>query len=563
MFQEPNFMGTVLDPGRNCLGLYDVHYSGLLVDGVNYFSAFYRQAGLAERSILLAGWQFDSRTRLLQGMDPSRNDLPLELLDFLTALCRKKPNLSIHILAWDFSVFFSLDREWLQGWLFDWSSCPRLQFRFDANHPVGASHHLKLAVIDGRVAFVGGIDICEHRWDDRKHLAGNPQRLDAEGRSYEPYHDVQAVVYGKVAAELEKLFHGRWLKAGGDPIEPSASKGRTDEWIPPAQSLPITAARVAVSRTRGRTILPLQTKVREIRSLYLDAIASAEQLIYIENQYFSSRAIFQALEKRMRQADRSKLQIIFIFPRDPQAMIEKIALGQAQVGMFHTLLKIAEEQGHRLGLYWRAVADATPLQDTASVYIHAKLMIVDDSFLTVGSANLNNRSMGLDSELNLSWEADPEEEEGIESIRACRVDLLEEHTGTRHSDQNDLRTIDGLTVRLDKAIERGDSNLRFADPVNALAQAGLLEGLHLEDLGFDPEEALIEDGIYELIFKDESGFFAEGINALNRFLEQNPDAGEKQGKKDGKPGRKGRMAIGLWLLAGLLAGVLILLFLLF
>ncbi|HOP35750.1 MAG TPA: hypothetical protein PL090_05450, partial [Syntrophales bacterium] len=101
----------ILKPGRNCLDLYDAEASGLLVDARDFYGAFFRAALGARQYILMAGWQFESRVRLLRGTDEKAMGGDSRFLPFLTSLCEKNPDLHIYILAWDFTFLFSLNRQ--------------------------------------------------------------------------------------------------------------------------------------------------------------------------------------------------------------------------------------------------------------------------------------------------------------------------------------------------------------------------------------------------------------------------------------------------------------------
>ncbi|MGZ8445573.1 MAG: phospholipase D-like domain-containing protein, partial [Candidatus Binatia bacterium] len=119
---------TLLKPGRNCWRTESVSHTGLLVDGDDYYRAFYRAAQAAEHYILISGWQFDSGTALLRGAEAEDAQGTIHLLDFLNDLCERKPALRIYMLAWDYSMLYSLDREWFQDWHFNWSTNERLKF---------------------------------------------------------------------------------------------------------------------------------------------------------------------------------------------------------------------------------------------------------------------------------------------------------------------------------------------------------------------------------------------------------------------------------------------------
>lgn len=511
-------MKPILRPGRNCLGVYDVEESGLLIDSRAYYRAFFHAATTARNYILLAGWRFESTVRLVRGSDAEQVGCPTGLLAYLEYLCGRNPRLRIYILAWDFSLIYAFDREWFLKWKFNRTSNGRIRFRFDKLHAIGATHHQKFAVIDGRVGFVGGIDLGAGHWDDSDHRPNNPDRVDSKGHPYQACHDLQTCFAGPAVGELVNLFLYRWSVAGGQTFDLPRPPDDIHYAIEPSHPLP--AATIALSRTAARTILPIRDSVEEIRRLYLDAIAAATGLIYIENQYFSSQAVYKALVDRMKEKNEAKLAIVIILPGKMQAFVEELSLGLTQMRMTRSLRKVAEETGHSLGIYWTAADGAEGGEN--QTYIHAKLLLVDDRFLSVGSANTTNRSMGLDSELNVSWEADPAKDKDkklANSIRRVRVKLLAEHAGLRRAAEcRRLYRHEGLIDFLDRLTESPRHRLRRYSPEFALGESNLLHELGANDLIIDPEKPIIEENVFEEIARDKSSFFTRGILLLNEWI---------------------------------------------
>jgi hypothetical protein len=135
----------------------------------------------------MSGWQFDSGVPLLRGRDVPAG-AEVRFLKCLNGLCEAKPDLQIYILAWNFHVAFALEREWMQRVFFHWLTSSRFRFLFDDCPVSGGSHHQKFVVVDGRLGFLGGMDVCESRWDDRRH-SGEP--CVSAAPAVKPYHDVQ------------------------------------------------------------------------------------------------------------------------------------------------------------------------------------------------------------------------------------------------------------------------------------------------------------------------------------------------------------------------------------
>lgn len=508
-------MRSILLPGRNCMDLYTADKSGLLVDARAYYTAFVRAAGAASDYILLAGWRFESRVRLLRGEDTATAGFPYRFLPFLRYLCRRNPSLRIYVLAWDFSFFFILEREWFLKRKFNRACDGRIRFLFDKVHPFAAAHHQKYAVIDGWVAFAGGMDFSAGHWDDIDHRPDNPDRADLHGKPYEACHDVQTYFSGPAVQVLIDHFLERWNLAGGG--RPDLRPAREEPVFEPGSSHSFPPSRIALSRTAAKTIFPIHDSVEEIRTLFLDAIAASSSLIYIENQYFSSQAVFRALIDRMRLGG-GKLQIVLVLPGKMHAYVEELSLGLTQMKMTRTLRQVAEETGHALGIYWTAADGATG--GSTQTYIHSKVLLVDDHFLSIGSANTTNRSMGLDSELNISWEADPEgEKELARAIRRVRVKLMAEHAGLRLPLLcRRLYRIEGLVGTLDQLARTPGYRLRRYAPEYALGKSTWLQQMGAEELIIDPEKPVIAENVYEQIIHDGSGFLTKSILLLNRWI---------------------------------------------
>jgi phospholipase D1/2 len=414
MAEKKSDHNKVLAEGKNCWRIAPADKVAFLIDGASYFAAFQSAVERAKRSVLIVGWDFDSRIQLQRDEKPQ--DGTEQLLHFLKAVISRRKDLHIHILIWDFVVIYALDRELFPAIKLDWQDPRRLHFRFDGNHPVGASHHQKIVVVDDAVAFVGGIDLAKSRWDTPEHRAKDPRRVDPLGRSYPPRHDVQMAVDGPAAAALGDLVRERWYRATGDRLKPPERKDN-DPW-PPELTADMKNVRVGVSRTESAH--EEREEIREVENLYFDAIAAARRYIYIENQYFTSAKIADALSARLEEEDGP--EVVLVLPRRCPGWLEESTMGALRSRL---IKRLQERDLHeRLRVYHPVVPDL----GEEHIIVHAKLMVVDDRLVRLGSANISNRSMGLDSECDLAIES-LGEDRTEKAIATFRNQLLAEHLG--------------------------------------------------------------------------------------------------------------------------------------
>jgi phosphatidylserine/phosphatidylglycerophosphate/cardiolipin synthase-like enzyme len=283
---------------------------------------------------------------------------------------------------------------------------------------VGGAHHQKIVVIDDCLAFAGGIDVTADRWDTPEHLDRQPlRRRPSTHRPTGPWHDVTSLVSGPAARALGDLARERWASGTGRALEPVTDVEAC--WPPEVEPL-LTDVDVAISRTRpehGGDAL-----VHEVELLWLAAIAGARRTVYIESQYFANRRIAEAIAERLREDDGP--EVVVVNPESADGWLEEKAMGTARAKLL-ALLADADRHG-RFRLYVPVTEGRQP------IYVHAKVMVVDDRLLRVGSSNLNNRSMGVDTECDLSIEAvagSPRQEEIAATIVGFRDGLLAEHLG--------------------------------------------------------------------------------------------------------------------------------------
>jgi phospholipase D1/2 len=405
---------SLLRPGYNCYTVARAERVALLVDAEAYFKAFYQAALRARRSITILGWDFNSQTRL--HFDPPGNDAPPALLgEFLNYLVRRRRSLHVRVLNWDYPMVFGADREFPPLYGFGWKPAHRVHLRYDDTHPFAGSQHQKIVLIDDAIAFSGGIDLTVRRWDTRAHPAQEPRRT-AYGKSYPPFHDVMIAVDGDAARALAMIARERWLLATGQKLKPVVAD--QDPW-PPALVPDMRGVDAGIARTmppRGE-----QPAVREVERLYLDMIASAERQIYIENQYFTAPRIGAALEKRLSEPQGP--EIIVVLRLLSHGWLEEHTMHVLRTRLIQRLLQ-ADRYG-RLHVYYPHVPG---LPSSCCLDVHSKVMIVDDRSLRVGSANLCNRSMGMDTECDVVIESHGQPAVAA-AIRDFRDRLIAEHLG--------------------------------------------------------------------------------------------------------------------------------------
>jgi phosphatidylserine/phosphatidylglycerophosphate/cardiolipin synthase-like enzyme/uncharacterized membrane protein YdjX (TVP38/TMEM64 family) len=401
---------TILQPGHNCWRIADASRVAVLVDAASYFEAFVHAVLRARQSVVIVGWDIQSGTRLMPEMPEG---LPAELGPFLDAVVRRNRRLRVHLLDWDFSLVFALEREFLPAIRLGWRTHRRVTFCLDGEHPLGGCHHQKIVVVDDAVAFLGGLDLTTSRWDTSAHLADEPRRVLPDGQPDPPLHDVQAAVSGPAAADLGRLVRARWRHATGRQLRPP--RPGSDPW--PAHLKP-DFEHVPVAVVRTEPAFDGRREVREVEALYRDSIAAARKWIYIENQYLTSSIVRDAMAARLAEPDGP--EIVMVLPRCCSGWLEESTMGVLR-GRLLRHLREADVHG-RLRVY------RPQLPEDAALNIHAKVMIVDDVLLRVASSNLSNRSMGLDTECDLALEAagDARVAEGIAGIGDR---LLGEHLG--------------------------------------------------------------------------------------------------------------------------------------
>jgi len=317
----------------------------------------------------------------------------------------------------------------------------------------GGSHHQKLVVVRYRgrperdVAFVGGIDLCHGRNDDAGH-DGDPQAVTMSPRygTRPPWHDIQLAIRGPAVGDVEYCFRERWTEPSAvtrNPFYRLADLVRRDDDRPDPlpDQLPdpprCGTQAVQVLRTYPYRRVGYRFAPRGERSVahgYAKAIGQARQLVYLEDQYlWSTRVIRSFADALAANPQLHMIAVVPLYPDQPGTLADATEVR----GRGQALAALRRAGGDRVAVFGLENRAGTP------VYVHAKVCIVDDTWLAVGSDNINLRSWTHDSELGCAvldlGDADgPDAGEAGGLARSVRLALAREHLDRADGDDADL-----------------------------------------------------------------------------------------------------------------------------
>ncbi|HTK84572.1 MAG TPA: VTT domain-containing protein [Patescibacteria group bacterium] len=422
---------SLFQEGKNCWRVEKVSRAAMLIDCANYYRALHEAIFKAQHSIFILGWDIDSRIELLRGSEAKEAGCPATFFDLIQWKARCHPQMEIYLNRWNYSIFFVEQREAFSDLKWRIHSPPNIHYCLDGQIPYGASHHQKVVVIDDEIAFCGGMDVALARWDHREHHPKEAGRADPANLAgpekkvpFDPYHDIQIVVSGPIAAAFGELARERWrLAAGFDPIAVRQANFENAPYAWPA------SAKTCLSNVDAAIALTIppeydQPPVKQIERLYIDLIRRAEKFIYMENQYYTHLPVAYALNRQLRK--KPDLRVLAVGCHNPHGRIEGESMWSGRV-KFGDVLRSGGVADRALLAYPMSREDG----EEKDIHIHSKIMIIDDRYLRVGSSNCNHRSMGFDTECDLVIEAD---EATRPAIAAIRNDLIREHTGRELAD---------------------------------------------------------------------------------------------------------------------------------
>jgi phosphatidylserine/phosphatidylglycerophosphate/cardiolipin synthase-like enzyme len=454
---------SILEPGWNCWRVEQAKRAAALVDAAAYFGCLEQVLRAARRSILIVGWDFDARIKLR----PDAGDESPPLGDLLRSLVEAHEGLEIRILVWSIATLHAPGETLPLLIGAEWQDHPRIHLRLDREHPIYAAHHQKIVCIDDCLAFSGGIDLTVGRWDTPRHGADDPARLNPDGSPYGPVHDLQMAVDGAAARAVADLARLRWRHATGETLEPVGGDAKL--W-PDTLEPDFRGASLAIARTAP----PLGDRppVREVAALTMDALRAARHSIYIEAQYFVSFTIGRLLARHLASDDGP--DIVIVTSLTLPGAFERFVMGGNRDRLIRRMKRA--DRSDRLRVYHPVVPAEGGERE---VLIHAKLIIVDDVFVRIGSSNLNNRSVGLDTECDLAIEAQSDVQR--QGVRGLRERLLGEHLGVSPQSVAQAIAANRSLVRAIDVLSHNARKLRTFEAMTARGPVRPIPGTWLLD----------------------------------------------------------------------------------
>ncbi|HSD81281.1 MAG TPA: phosphatidylserine/phosphatidylglycerophosphate/cardiolipin synthase family protein, partial [Solirubrobacteraceae bacterium] len=360
----------------------------VLVDGAEVLPAIAEAIRGARRSVRVAGWAVTPHFAL------TRDEPPAPLRELLADAADR--GVDVRVLLWAGAPLnaFAPGRAAVREACRALAAGTRVRVVVDARERLLHCHHEKLVVVDDEVAFVGGVDLTDlggDRWD----TPGHPAR----GRL--GWHDVGTRLRGPVVADVAEHVDARWTAVTGEPLAAVTRPG-------PAGDVRVQLVRTVPERVYERP--ELRGGSFGILEAYMRALRSACRLVYLESQFFWLPEAVELLAAKVRDPPADDFRVVVLLP-------SKANNGEDDTrGMLAVLADADDGRGRFLPV----TIDARTGRTVDRVYVHAKVGIVDDRWLTVGSANLNAHSFFNDTEVNVVA-CDPE------LARATRLRLWSEH----------------------------------------------------------------------------------------------------------------------------------------
>ncbi|MEA2226734.1 MAG: hypothetical protein QOF04_364 [Solirubrobacteraceae bacterium] len=338
----------------------------VLVDGAAALAEIEAAIRGARRHVHIAGWALTPHFPL------TRSEPPVLLRELLAEVAERA---DVRVLVWAGAPphTFTPDRRGVQAARDEMVRGTRIRMALDSRSRALHCHHEKLVVVDDEIAFVGGIDLTllgGDRWDTNAH--------PARGRL--GWHDATSRLRGPAVADVAAHFGGRWSEIRGEPLPaPPALPAAGDVEVQVVRTVPERQYRFA---PRG--------DFRIVEAL-VRAVRSAQRLVYLESQFLWAPEVVNLLAAKLRDPPHDDFRVVVLLPA-------RANNGQEDTRGQLAVLADADRGARR---FLATTISARTGRTIDRVYVHAKIGIVDDRWLTIGSANLNAHSLFNDSEMNI------------------------------------------------------------------------------------------------------------------------------------------------------------------
>lgn len=376
----------------------------VLIDGAEALPAIEQAIRSARSHVHVAGWSITPSFALTRGEDP------VIVRELLRDVAR---GLDVRVLLWAGAPVPVIrpdardvrrDRDALMAG-------SRVRVGLDRREHLVHCHHEKVVVVDDEVAFVGGLDLTD-RDGDRYDRQAHPDRRELG------WHDLALRVRGPLVADVARHFASRWNELTGESLP---------EPVIPAPAGDTEAQFVRTVPEGTYSFVP-RGDFRILES-YLRGLRSAERLVYIENQFLWAPEIVSVLVAKLKRPPRPDFRVVVVLP------------ALANQGQEDTLgmLKVLTDADGGAGRFVASTISSVSNGQVERIYVHAKIAVVDDSWLTIGSANLNGRGMLNDTEANVVTHH-------AQLARATRLRLWAEHLECpiEHVDRDPAEVIDQM-----------------------------------------------------------------------------------------------------------------------
>ncbi|MHB8234350.1 MAG: phospholipase D-like domain-containing protein [Solirubrobacteraceae bacterium] len=338
----------------------------ILIDGAQALPRVAEAIAGAREHVHIAGWHVTADFGLTRDASASR------LRDLLGELAER---VDVRVLLWGGSPLpvFTPDRAAVRRVRDELMRGTRVRCALDTHERPMHCHHEKLVIVDGQVAFVGGIDITS-LGGDRYDTSDHPMR------SRLGWHDAASRIEGPAVADVAQHFVTRWRETSGESI----ASGRA-----PAQRGDVTLQVVRTVPEKVYEAFP-RGDFRILES-YTRALRSARKLVYLESQFLWSAQVVEILAEKLRRPPAEDFRVVVLLPAKPNN------------GADTTRGRLAElvRADGGAGRFLATTISARTGRLSGPMYVHAKIAIVDDRWLTLGSANLNEHSLFNDTEMNI------------------------------------------------------------------------------------------------------------------------------------------------------------------